>query len=78
MHFRTNCRQTFPWDYFSLARDAPEEVLPSCQTHAASAPTVEGKHVSGVGCSRIAMRPKPIIAGILLTAVAVVFLGLVL
>ena len=38
-------------------------------------PTVEGKHVSGVGCSRIAMRPKPIIAGFLLAAVAVVFLG---
>jgi protein-S-isoprenylcysteine O-methyltransferase Ste14 len=41
-----------------------------------SVATVERKHASGVGCSQIPMRPTPIITGLQLAVLPLVFLGL--
>ena len=60
---------------FRVAHDAPERVLPSCQTHAAIRSNSRRKHVSAVGCFRLPMRLTPLMTGIVFVAVPVAVVG---
>ena len=74
--FRPEGRLTLPWNYFPLARDPPEGILPPVKPHEAIRSTSRGKCVSVVGCSQLPMRSTRIITGLVFVAAGAYALGL--